>query len=93
MSFERKEGLVVVVVVCLLPFLLGSLSLSSLFFLLPRLPEMEEPKFYDVYIVDKSVSKTSTLTMYPVPIRVLNYDGNGGNFINVNENRADEDGE
>ena len=54
---------------------------------------MEEPKFYDVYIVDKSVSKTSTLTMYPVPIRVLNYDGNGGNFINVNENRADEDGE
>lgn len=41
--------------------------------------EMPEPKFYDVYIVDKAASTSASLTMYPVPIRVLNYGGNTGN--------------
>ena len=46
---------------------------------LDSLVEMPEPKFYDVYIVDKAASTSASLTMYPVPIRVLNYGGNTGN--------------
>ena len=57
---------------------------------LEALAEMEEPKFYDVYIVDKTASTSASLTMYPVPIRVLNYGGNTGQTPNINGQRSDE---
>jgi hypothetical protein len=57
---------------------------------LEALAEMEEPKLYDVYIVDKAASTADSLTMYPVPIRVLNYRYNG-QLDNINVNRDDEE--
>ena len=51
---------------------------------LEALPEMEEPKLYDIYAVDKSQSKENSLRLYPVPVRVLNYGGRTDNMVNMN---------
>ena len=58
---------------------------------LESLVEMEEPKLYDVYIVDQAASKIGELTLYPVPIRILNYRDGAGPLNNVNYNREDQD--
>ena len=56
---------------------------------LEALPEMEEPKLYDIYIVDKSESRENSLRLYPVPVRVLNYGGKTDNMVNINSMYSD----
>ena len=56
---------------------------------LEALPEMEEPKLYDIYVVDKSESQENSLRLYPVPVRVLNYGGKSDNLVNMNKMYTD----
>ena len=45
--------------------------------------------FYELYLIDQSPGTNGTL--YPVPVRVLNYRGKSGTLLNRNSAQADKD--